>query len=407
MKRAQNALIVLISILFLCGPQTCNVARALNSHKIHHSTESAQTDVWAAMSNDFALDDSTDHAMTEEQIHYFLKNRDYLHELTRNATPYLYYVYKETQQRGMPAEIALLPMIESNYHPFGVSTSGASGLWQMMPDTASGFGVKTNWWYDGRRDIKTSTNAALHYLAYLHHDFGDWLLAIAAYNTGEGAVEAAIRHNKRLGKPTDFWSLPLPYETKIYVPKLLALANIFANPQKYHVTLPVIANHPYFETVPMHGKTDLKHVATLSHTPLKTVRLLNPGVRHTATTIPNQQYALLLPSDHADLYRVNSQKKSAAEHHVSSTHSRTHHQNHPHAKHVAAKTSHHTHSAHTPAQHQTVHAHHAALHHTHHSVHAHHVVHHHTATHAQHKHTHHTPTHVYAHHHHKETKHAG
>lgn len=309
MKREWNILAVLMMVFLLTGCPSSDVAKHPSAGSAHLDLnlllpESLRTNVWSAMSSDFALDDNIDHTMTKQQLNYFLKHREYLKELATNAEPYLYYIYQETRKRGMPAEIALLPMVESNYYPFGISTTGATGLWQMMPGTASGFGIKINWWYDGRRDIKASTEAALNYLSYLHNYFGDWLLAIAAYNSGEGTVEMAIRHNKLLGKPTDYWSLPLPYQTKMYVPKLLALANIFSNPDDYHFDLPDLPNKPYFKTVSMHSQIDLERVAKLADTPLSTVRLLNPGFRRWAT-MPNQHYALLLPTDKADTYLAN------------------------------------------------------------------------------------------------------
>ncbi len=309
MRRERNLLFVLILALFLSGCPNSDMAKHPSAGATHVSLDlllpdALRTTSWSALSSDFALDDTVKQAMTKKELNYFLKHKDYLNELATNAKPYLYYVYDETRKRGMPAEIALLPMIESNYYPFGVSTTGATGLWQMMPGTASGFGIKIDWWYDGRRDIRASTQAALNYLAYLHNYFGNWLLAIAAYNSGEGTVEMAIEHNKRLGKPTDYWSLPLPYQTKVYVPKLLALANIFSNPKAYHIDLPHIANHSYFMPVQVHGQINLNRVAQLSDTPQVMIRLLNPGFRRWATA-PNKHYSILLPKDKVQTFLAN------------------------------------------------------------------------------------------------------
>lgn len=270
--------------------------------------DALQSNVWPAISTHFVLDDSPDHDVIQQQIKSFLRHPAYINELSSNAKPYLYYVFQETKKRHMPAEIALLPMIESNYTPFGISSTGATGLWQMMPGTASGFGININWWYDGRRDIKASTTAALNYLAYLHNHFNNWMLAIAAYDSGEGTVEMAIKHNKRLGKPTNYWDLPLPYETKMYVPKLLALTNIIANASEYHIKLPKIPNRPYFKSVIMHKQIDLAHAAKLSNTPLDTIRTLNPGFRRWAT-VPHQTYTLLLPLETSDINIANLQNE--------------------------------------------------------------------------------------------------
>lgn len=316
MRKDHNVFVVLILMLLFSVYPNLGIARHASTSTAEHNTTqliSAHHDTpvsaWTAVSNEFTLNDRSDNSLISPEVHYLLTHRDYLHELTRNAAPYLYYVHLQTEERHMPGEIALLPMIESNYLPFGVSTAGAAGIWQMMPGTASGFGAKTSWWYDGRRDIQSSTHAALHYLSYLHHYFGgDWLLAIAAYNSGEGAVEAAIKHNRRLGKPTDFWDLPLPQQTRAYVPKLLALAYLVDHREQYHVQLPEIANHPYFSSIATHGKIDLKHAATLSHTPIRTIRLLNPGLRPAAARTANHNYTLLLPSENIDIYLANLKK---------------------------------------------------------------------------------------------------
>ena len=157
----------------------------------------------------------------------------YLKNLFERAEPFLYYILNELEKRNMPTEIALLPAIESAYKPNAVSKSKASGLWQFIPSTGKHYGLKQNWWYDGRRDVIASTDGAIKYLKYLNNMFdGDWLHALAAYNSGEGRVMRAIKKNKREGKPTDFWSLALPKETRAYVPKLLALADILRHQDK-------------------------------------------------------------------------------------------------------------------------------------------------------------------------------
>lgn len=251
------------------------------------------------MARQYQLGDNTERQRVQKQIQFFRKHPRYIKQLAENARPYLYYIYQETKKRGMPPEIALLPMVESNYNPFVFSKSGATGLWQLMPGTASGYGLTINWWYDGRRDIIASTKAALDYLAYLHSYFGDWLLAIAAYDSGEGTIANAIRHNQRLHLPTNFWALSLPSETRRYVPKLLALAAIFKNPNTYDLKLAPVPNSPYFEPIAMEGQVEFNRLATITNLDLDLLRKLNPGFRRWATQ-PKGKYQMLVPIDRAD-----------------------------------------------------------------------------------------------------------
>lgn len=196
-------------------------------------------------------------------------------------------------------------MIESAYNPFAYSSAGAAGIWQMMPDTAAGYGIKQNWWYDGRRDVIASTKAALNYLAYLGGFFDEnWLLAIAAYDTGEGNVLSAIHKNSRIGKNTDFWSLPVAEETRTYVPRLLALATIIANPEQYPVDFPSIRNAPYLAQIDVGGQIDLQHAAYLAGLHLKTMKALNPGFNRTATD-PEGPYKLVLPIENVEQFTEN------------------------------------------------------------------------------------------------------
>ncbi len=174
----------------------------------------------------------------------------------------LYHIVTELEARGMPLEIALLPVVESAFEPYAYSRARASGLWQFIPDTGSRYGLKQDWWYDGRRDVVESTRAALDYLQSLHDEFnGDWLLAIAAYNCGEMAVERALDANRAKGKPLDFWSLKLPKETQAYVPKLLAMRRLVADPEAFDIAISPIPNQPYFARVETHGQIDLKLAA--------------------------------------------------------------------------------------------------------------------------------------------------
>ena len=265
-------------------------------------------DLWAVLGSEMTLPHEAYRPEVKQQIDWFVKHPKYIYELAQNAKPYMYYVLQQVEQRNLPAEIALMPMIESAYDPFGVSPAGAVGLWQMMPGTASGFGLKINWWYDGRRDVVASTNAALNYLAYLQNFFnGNWILAIAAYDTGEGSVLSSVRKNTTLGKSTDFWDLPLPRETKNYVPKLLAIAEIISHPDKYPMKLPPLKNEPYMAEVDVGTQIDLQKAAELSDISLEELVRLNPGYNRWATS-PNGPYKLIIPMEKVDLFKANLAK---------------------------------------------------------------------------------------------------
>ncbi len=207
----------------------------------------------------------------------------------------------------MPAVLALLPMVESDYTPFQYSGVGATGLWQLMPSTATGFGIKINWWFDGRRDIVSSTNTALNYLQYLHDTFHNWDLAIAAYNSGEGTVWNAIHYNQRHNLPTDFWDLPLPQQTKLYVPKLLAFAQIIKERSHYGLRLFPIANQPYFTAVRLHKQYNIGQLANMVGISEKAFRNLNPAFRR-AKTAPFSAYFVLVPIKKEKTFRHNLDK---------------------------------------------------------------------------------------------------
>jgi membrane-bound lytic murein transglycosylase D len=238
----------------------------------------------------------------QEQIRWFAKNPLYLKDAINRAAPYIYYVYAQVRKRNLPTELVLLPIIESGYNPSATnSSSGAAGLWQLMTSTAKGYGVHQDRGFDGRRDISSSTNAALNYLTYLKSFFGgDWLLAIAAYDTGEGNVQNAIRHNTQQDKNTHFWALPLASETRSYIPRLLALAAIVKNPDKYGVSLPPVSAKPYLELVDANSMS-LTHVAKLAGMSVADLKELNPGVKSNSAVIKRGQLAL--PIDRVALYK--------------------------------------------------------------------------------------------------------
>lgn len=261
--------------------------------------------IWDVLRSEFSLPHYEDAPQVQSQIEWFLNNQDFLLRTATRAAPYLYYISQQVRKRHLPAELVLLPIIESAYNPFVYSSAGAGGIWQLMPGTATDFGVKQNGWYDGRRDVIASTKAALDYLVYLGSFFdGNWLLAIAAYNTGEGNVLAAIRKNVRDGKNTDFWSLPVHPQTRDYVPRLLALAYIITNAEKYGIDFPAVSNAPYLAQIDIGGQIDLKYAAYLAGLSLKELKQLNPGYNR-ATTDPNGPFKLVLPIQNVKQFSEN------------------------------------------------------------------------------------------------------
>jgi membrane-bound lytic murein transglycosylase D len=261
--------------------------------------------IWQVMRQHFRLQHEYHNRYVTYELHRFMRHPQTVYLMLNNARPYIYYVYQQARLRHMPAEFALLPMVESMYNPYAYSRVGAGGLWQMMPVTATGYGIDISWWYDSRRDVQTSTKAALDYLVRLHHYYhGSWALAASAYDAGAGMVNKAIRHNRHWGKSTKFWSLPLPYETRAYFPKLLALAMIVQNPKRYGFTLPNIAAKPYFKSVTIQTQMDLGEISHLSGASIATIRYLNPGLRRWATA-PDKKFTLLLPIKNANTFKMH------------------------------------------------------------------------------------------------------
>ncbi len=270
--------------------------------------------LWDALRHDFILPHYEDNPVVQEKIEWFLNHQDYLiHSMTR-AAPYLYFIHQQLKKRRLPAELALLPIVESAFNPFAQNaSSGAAGMWQMMTNTASGYGIRQNWWYDGRRDIVASTKAALNHLAYLQSFFeGNWMLAIAAYDTGEGNVLSAIRKNIANGENTDFWSLPVATETRDYVPRLLALAIIISHPEQYPIDFPPVRNAPYLAQVDIGAQIDLKEAAYLAGLSLKDLKRLNPGYSRSATD-PNGPFKIILPIESVEQFTENLANSSFAE----------------------------------------------------------------------------------------------
>ncbi len=267
--------------------------------------------LWEEIGDGLKIPNAENRPEVQAQIRWFLTHQGYLQRTTERARPYLYMVYQEVKSRHLPTELVLLPINESAYYPFSYSSRGASGIWQLMPGAASDYGLKRDFWYDGRRDIFDSTNAALDYLTYLANYFnGDWLLAIAAYNTGEGNVEHAIERNLRNGEPTDFWSLHLSAQTRAYVPKLLALAVIVAHPERYPVDLPPVDAKPVVAPVHLSQPLNLKDAARFAGISLNQLKVLNPGLSR-ASTGPSNDSKLLLPINTIENFKANLSTTSA------------------------------------------------------------------------------------------------
>ncbi len=245
-----------------------------------------------------------DHPRVRRELAWLIRNPDYLERVSRRARPFLRHIVAEVEARDMPLEIALLPVVESAFQPFAYSHGRAAGIWQIIPGTARRLGVRMSWWYDGRRDIVESTRAALDYLERLHAHFGgDWLLALAAYNAGEGNVDRAIARNRRRGRPTDFWHLRLPRETRTYVPRLLAVAAVVREPARYGIALAPIPDEPHLAVVPTGGQIDLALAARLADMTLEDLYRYNPGLNRWATD-PHGPHRLVLPRDRAAAFEA-------------------------------------------------------------------------------------------------------
>ena len=262
------------------------------------------TTVWQVIQKHIHLGHSINDTYVQQQIRWFAAHPNEVELMLRNATPYIYYVYAETAKRHMPARFALLPMVESGYNPYAYSAVGAAGLWQMMPGTASSYGLSISWWYDSRRDIMTSTTAALNYLVRLHNNLNSWDLAAASYDYGEGAVEAAMAYNRAHGRSTSYWQIPLPLETREYVPKLMALAYLVKHASEFHIALPNVSDQPYFVAVKLGCQLDLAEAAKFAGVPIDVIQMLNPGMRRYATD-PAGHYTLLIPADRVQTFKQN------------------------------------------------------------------------------------------------------
>jgi membrane-bound lytic murein transglycosylase D len=265
-------------------------------------TAKAADSIWAILSREFSLDHKIQSSQVQAEIKNLLADQGKLYSILKAAGPYIYFIHQQTRIRGLPAEIALIPVIESEFNPNDRSAKGAAGLWQLMVGTARELGVKVKAGYDGRRNVISSTRAALAYFKDLGIFFkGNWYLAIAAYNSGQGRVQTAER---RAGSH-NFWNLPLPKETKHYVPKLLAVAAIIENPQKYGVTLPPIMNQPYFTTIQIEKPVNLAEIAKSAKVNLNALHQLNPDYRQEKLAKKHSKNTILIPIQKTPLSKNN------------------------------------------------------------------------------------------------------
>ena len=253
-------------------------------------------DVWKRMSVGFKMDLNHWDSRIEAQRSWFISRQPYLDRLSARASRYLYHTVKEAERRGLPTELALLPVIESSYDPAATSSAAAAGLWQFIPSTGRIYGLKQTGMYDGRRDVVESTRAAYEFLGSLYNQFGSWELALAAYNAGPGRIQQAINRNQAAGLPTDYWSLKLPQETMNYVPRFLAVAQIIKNPKAYGVELPPIANRPHFREVTLSAPLTLNEIASTAGLSRAELYALNPGYRGEAVD-PASPMRILIPAD--------------------------------------------------------------------------------------------------------------
>lgn len=312
-KQLKNLMVV--SLICICVTQTAFASpsiEGIQSYNKHNQNLADDIDryrnaddLWDALREEFVLQHYENTPAVQSKIEWYLNNQGFLYRSASRASPYLYYILQQVKKRHLPAELVLLPIIESGYNPFSTSTVGAAGIWQLMPATAAGLGVRQDWWYDGRRDVIASTRAALNHLAYLQRVYdGNWLLALAAYDTGEGNLHKAIVANIRNGRDTDFWSLPVASETRNYVPSLLALAEIITHPDRYHIQLPPVRNAPYLAQVDVGAQIHLQMAAAFAGISYKRLKQLNPGYSQLLTPVKGP-FKLVLPIERVEQFVEN------------------------------------------------------------------------------------------------------
>ncbi|WP_188629834.1 LysM peptidoglycan-binding domain-containing protein [Oceanisphaera marina] len=286
------------------GRAYSTVPHSSSNRQQRQQAEVAQADLWLDLADKMQLDMPLDHPRVVAQRQWYLKHPGYMRSVSERARPFLYLIKEEIEKRNMPMELVLLPVVESTFDPKAYSHGHAAGLWQMLKGTGKNFGLHYDSWYDGRYDVMASTRAALDYLEYLNTFFdGDWVLALAAYNSGEGRVQRAMKANRRQGKPTDYWSLSLPKETQNYVPKLLALADILKHDSHYGMEVPALPNRPQLTVVEVEGQVDLNMAADLAGMNRGQLKELNPAYKRTATS-PVRNAEILVPVAHAQGFEI-------------------------------------------------------------------------------------------------------
>jgi len=262
-------------------------------------------DVWQRIRSGFKIDDdASKNPLVALHEAWYAARPEYVRRMIERSRRYLFHIVQEVDRRAMPMEIALLPMVESAFNPVAESPSAASGIWQFMPSTGKLYGLKQDAWYDGRRDFTAATEAALDYLGKLYLDFGDWELALAAYNCGEGCVTRAIQKNVQQGLPTDYASLPLPNETRHYVPKLLAIRDLVLNPAHYGIAIDALPNQPYFKEVTVHANMDIRSAARLAGMSRDEFVALNAAFPRKIIR-SDTPVNLLVPVDKTDIFQRN------------------------------------------------------------------------------------------------------
>ncbi len=276
-------------------------ASRLGSQSVHSLLPPA--DLWERIRRGFAMPDLDTELVREREL-WYSSRPDYVNRMTERGHKYLFYIVEELERRNMPSELALLPFIESAFNPQAVSSAKAAGMWQFMPATGKTFELKQNMFRDERRDVLASTRAALDYLQKLYGMFGDWHLALAAYNWGEGSVQRAINKANKAGTSTAYSDLSMPMETRFYVPKLQAVKNIVADPQSFRITLPVIEDHPYFQAVDIRRDIDVTIAAQLAEVPLEDFKALNPSASKPVLLAAGTPQ-ILLPWDNAERFQSN------------------------------------------------------------------------------------------------------
>ena len=292
------------------GPESLSPVTKGSVKRDDVATLNLPNDLWERIRKGYQMP-NLESDLVNDRTQWYASKPDYLQRMSERSSKYLFHIVEELEARKMPTELALLPFIESAFNPQAVSSARASGMWQFMPATGKSFDLKQNAFRDDRRDVQASTRAALDYLERLHKMFGDWHLALAAYNWGEGNVGKAIARNKRAGLPTTYIDLNMPMETRMYVPKLQAMKNIVGNPPQFNVVLPSIPNHPYFQSVPLPRDMDVNVAAKLADISEQDFKALNPSAHRPvllAAGTPN----ILLPWDNAEVFQRNYEASTLA-----------------------------------------------------------------------------------------------